>query len=307
MPACAGMTHTMQYQLSCPSKTFLLGEYFILDAGSAIIINTEPRFSLTATEHNQDFCSNIENNSPTGQFLKTYQPDFAGLNIQFNDPHHGAGGLGASTAQFLLCYALQQQLKHQPFILETSSQIQELLDIYRRFAWSGNGTPPSGADLLAQYTGQLTLYDKTAATLHSMVWPFSDLALCLIRTGKKLATHEHLSTLPSLNTSALAKAMNMANAAMTDADSEHFITAMNDYGKALSQLNLVADHSIELLNQLPKQYVLAAKGCGGMGADIIAVIIATEKLANFTEWAEQKQLAIVATHQQISAGLAHCV
>ena len=31
-------------EISCPAKTFILGEYAVLDGGSAIVLNTAPRF-----------------------------------------------------------------------------------------------------------------------------------------------------------------------------------------------------------------------------------------------------------------------
>ena len=31
-------------EISCPAKTFILGEYAVLDGGPALVLNTAPRF-----------------------------------------------------------------------------------------------------------------------------------------------------------------------------------------------------------------------------------------------------------------------
>ena len=55
--------------MSLPSKTFLIGEYAVLNKGAAIILNTKPRFEM----QNGKFC----------------------------DPHHSKGGFGASSAAWI--------------------------------------------------------------------------------------------------------------------------------------------------------------------------------------------------------------
>lgn len=292
----------MIYTLSCPSKTFLLGEYLILQQGPALILNTEPRFSLIAHTNTQGKQNDIDPQSPAGRYIHDYKKDFGNTDIQFTDPHQGAGGLGASTAQFLLCYALHKQLLEQPFDVQTPEQIQSLLNIYRHYAWQGEGVPPSGADLLAQFSGQLCLYTKDTA-LQAMAWPFPDLAICLIRTGKKLATHEHLRQLQYLDTHQLASAMTKAISAIETRSGTEFVDALREYAEELEQLGLVAEHTQTLLQQLPNELILAAKGCGGMGADIIAVCLAVDKLPPFHDWASKQQLHIIADQSQLSPGL----
>src|SRR5690606_39000184 len=103
-----------------PSKTFLLGDYLSLLGGPALLLNTEPRFqglleSIQPTVKSSAIADKIQAiepypgihpQSPAGKFLQRHASDFADCNLTFFDPHQGAGGFGASSAQFLMVYAL---------------------------------------------------------------------------------------------------------------------------------------------------------------------------------------------------------
>ena len=91
------------------------------------------------------------------------------------------------------------------YVTETYLDDSELLSKYVSLAWNGQGSPPSGADLIAQRHGGLCFYHKAARKLEVLAWPFSDLSFGLIHTGNKLATHAHLQTLPSMDGSKLGE------------------------------------------------------------------------------------------------------
>ncbi len=62
--------------------------------------------------------------------------------FNWEDPYHGCGGLGASSAQFLACYWAICSLQQTP------PSLQGLLDAYYNTAWKGQGLRPSGYDLM---------------------------------------------------------------------------------------------------------------------------------------------------------------
>ncbi len=75
--------------------------------------------------------------------------------------------------------------------------MQSLLQDYLSVAWNGEGTAPSGADLIAQFNGQITYFDRLHYQIETLTWPFSDLSFLIVRTGYKIATHHHLQKLQS--------------------------------------------------------------------------------------------------------------
>ena len=146
--------------------------------------------------------------------------------VRWHDPHGGGGGLGASTAQFACvlafgeaCGAWELGLLPRSAVASNSAvgsapdsaraenlpsanrivaaaapNWRLVLELYRACAWSGEGTPPSGADLVAQLTGGVCAFDGEGFSARVFAWAFPDLELTLLRTGAKLATHEHLKT-----------------------------------------------------------------------------------------------------------------
>lgn len=97
---------------SVPSKSFLIGEYLALIGGPAVVITHEPSFT----------------------------PGY--------DPHNGAGGFGASTAEFLL-----------QFQNTNPASIDSTLERYVNDPMHGDQRP-SGFDLVAQCYGQSCVIRK---------------------------------------------------------------------------------------------------------------------------------------------------
>jgi mevalonate kinase len=239
--------------LQAPSKNFIIGEYAVLQYGCALIHTSTPHFSIKF-DGSRD--NHILPDSPAGQLL-------TGISAHFIDPYDGAGGMGASTAQFLLAYS------H----LHKNFSDKALLESYWQYAWDGKGMKPSGADLLAQRHGGLCYIDtiRTQHKIHD--WPFKELDIKFIRTGKKLATHEHLHTLTTLNTHQLQSIFTQAIHAIEAQQASQFVDCINAYADELSQLNLCATHTQNLLKEIRQQPdILAAKGCGAMGADTILTL-----------------------------------
>lgn len=290
----------MMLQLTAPSKTFLLGEYAVVQGGPAIIMSTSPRFQLTATNECKATLLGIDPLSPGGKLVEKYNNDFAGYAIEFTDPYHHLGGFGASGAQFILLYALREYLKNknQPIDVIT------LLNEYNSLAWDGKGLPPSGADIIAQKYGKICYFHKNKQIIETFLWPFPDLAYCLIHTGYKLATHYHLAQLKKIPTEKLEKVVLKGRKSIQQIKTDLFIESIKDYAKLLAEQGLVTQETQNILNQLNANGdVLAAKGCGALGADVILVITRQQKIKNLIEWLKNQKLNVIVYGNRLAAGL----
>lgn len=258
--------------LSVPGKSFLAGEYLALKKGPCLMCASRPRFELVA-QTGTGKISGIHAASPAGKLLAENAEYFQKWDLEFVDPHEGRGGWGASTAQFLTAYVLNEWRASCELETLKSLSISRLLEAYWKQAWSGEGQQPSGADLVAQYKGALTLFEKRAGLVAVYDWNFSEIDFALIPTGKKLATHEHLKTLADFDESSIESAMTMIKSGLQSGNSEEFVVGIESNGRALEELGLVAPHTQEMLRDLlRKPGVLAAKGCGALGADVVLVI-----------------------------------
>src|ERR1700729_3734074 len=97
-------------KITIPSKTFLLGDYISLLGGPVLVLNTEPVFQCLLEKSSGDqtipHYFGIHPESTAGKFIQRFANDFAGYDLTFFDPHQGAGGFGASSAQFVMVYKL---------------------------------------------------------------------------------------------------------------------------------------------------------------------------------------------------------
>ena len=297
----------MNITLSCPSKTFLIGEYSALIAGPTIIVNTRPRFCLhvvTKDSSQHPINRGVKKHSPAGKFLYSNRKIFQQLNYEFRDPHAGHGGFGASSAQFLLFYGLKKWLQNPRKFNIKNIDPNRLINDYIACAWDGIGLAPSGTDLLSQLYGNIVFYHRAKQTLQRYHWIFQEIDFLLLRTGNKIPTHQHLKTLTDFHSDNLQQLVIQAKHAFDQNDANLLITVVNDYADELQSLNLVSDGTKELLTTIKTQTpALATKGCGALGADVILIIFAREDFGILNEWAQMNNLKIVATSANISSGV----
>jgi mevalonate kinase len=252
-----------------PAKTFLLGEYAALAGAPAIILTTKPCFEISLSE--KEGLHGIHPESPAGRWW--LKQGYVDAGLQWHDPYQGRGGMGASSAQFLGAYLATIHLQNKLF------NAQAMLGAYLQCAWSGEGTPPSGYDVLAQSLQGCVYIHKETASCETYPWPFKDIAFLLLHTGQKLATHQHLQTitLPK-HIHQLASIVENAKQAFMQADSELMVEAVNAYHQQLKQMNLVAEHSLHHIAMFKEQQdILAVKGCGALGADVVLLLVPTDK------------------------------
>lgn len=288
---------------SVPAKTFLVGEYVALDGGPSIILNTNPCFELILEPANLGGSNNLSasvfvGSSPAGRYLAKYPDAFEGQEAKFIDPFQGKGGLGASSAQYALACAAHKSWKG---IDPATFDWTEFLTEYRGCAWSGVGTPPSGADLVAQLTGGVTFFDGRGGVAGRLDWSFPNLGFTLFRTGTKLQTHEHLKEKNQAPVEALRTLVSEAKKAFDSSNETLLVDTVDAFGVVLEDAGLTSERTSALLKGMKakKDLFLTAKGCGAMGADVIVALHDRDLSEDVEIWAEQENLEICGSLDQL--------
>lgn len=302
----------------------MVGEYLALAGGPAVVLTTEPSFRFTwEIEKSGDGRASIRHplhqDSPAGRWLNQAEsvvPDGMTLTVSVEDPNrskNGAlGGFGSSTAEFFGAWVMTRWMKNrdwwrpeQRFVANRhdhrnrvvpewpSEEIEnhkfgELLRDYKSVTPHG-----SGADLLAQATGEVAIWTESEGEMRRYGWPFTDIAYTLLRTGKKLATHSHVANFDRQNEAEflgeLEPWVDEAVHAIAIADSDRLVASVRGVAQVLDRAGRVAEHTKAVLEEVDEiQGVRAAKGCGAMGADVILVLheatdVAANALATFAE------------------------
>ncbi|MEK2690572.1 hypothetical protein [Bdellovibrio sp. GT3] len=295
--------------LTCtiPGKTFLVGEYLALHGGPALFVLSKPCFVVTAVKADENQSTpglgSIHPESPAGKFVLDHAQYFKNINLKFEDPYK-VGGFGASTAQFLGAYAFWMHRESHQIGMEAQFDFKHLLSVYLKYAWNGEGAPPSGTDLIAQMKGNLTFFEKRKGLLSVTNWPFEDLDFYLIHTGNKVATHEHLKTLKEFDSSALEKAAYQVHESFAAVNSAELISGVKAYAQALKDLNFTCEPTLKLLEGLRAlPGVKAAKGCGALGADVMFVVTDKNQSEVIERHCQEVKVNVIASNRTVSAGL----
>lgn len=276
---------------SIPGKSFLAGEYLAMKGGPSLLFTSKPRFELYTTTGTGKV-EGIHPESPAGKLIADNQDFFSKFDLKFTDPHEGRGGWGASTAQFLAVFVFNEWRESCELETLKSLSISRLLDSYWKYAWNGEGHRPSGADLVAQYKGSLTLFERLTGHVGVYGWTFADIDFALIPTGKKLPTHEHLKTLNDFNADGIEAALTRIRSSLMSGDSKEFVAGIQDNAKALAALGFVAPYTQEFCKELSqKPGVLAVKGCGALGADVVLVVFDRNQREQFKNFVTSKDLS----------------
>lgn len=282
--------------LSVGGKTFIAGEYLALYGGETLLATTEPRFELRiAKKKDSELSKNIFHpDSPAGKLWLKNQKVLNQFEIEFSDPYQ-TGGFGASTAQFVLLYSLIHEAD-----LDWKKAIQE----YRELAKMSEGFPPSGADLVAMMSGNLSLFSRAKESLESRKWPFEDKDFLLVKTLNKLATHDHLKALPSFDAEPLRAEMQIIYRGLAEKNFETFVLGLRNFREKISALGLTAAATKDFVDRLEShQEIHFAKGCGAMGADVLFLVFDKEKKARVFEIVKQMGLEAQATSDDLTAGI----
>lgn len=261
--------------LQVPGKTFLLGEYAVLDSGSALIAATSPSFEWQKLAIQDEYVPrkglsvrSIHAESPAGLWLRRHN-----LNVTdyfLLDPYQGLGGFGASTAEFIFA------LHETGHLHGASADLWNILELYKTCATG----QPSGADLVAQTVAALQQVGFVKVDLATqqvsqyMRWPFKSIGFELFHTGRKLATHTHLTTLAKMSFANLKQFVLQALKSFERNQSLEFLEAVRRVSDELIHLHLQSDWTIQATELARKKFPQwATKGCGAMGADVFVVFM----------------------------------
>lgn len=283
-----------------PAKTFLIGEYVALQGGPALVITTDPCFELSI-DKGSAFC-NFPINSPAYNLWKENLSIY-NYTFTWHDPYSGLGGMGASSAQFLGAYYAKNYIRDISANTEISPEklmdFEDLLKQYFKYAWNGKGMMPSGYDVIAQSMRGVVYIDNQNKQYKNFPWPFSELSFILIHTGKKQATHIYLENLVDLDnlTELFDIAQNSCDA-FFNGDADSFVNSINNYYSELCKLNLVAQHTREIIDFLKTNHeIQAIKGCGALGADVLLLVVKSNNLINTISKLNKSNLNVISVHE----------
>lgn len=291
----------MTLRLSAPSKTFLTGEYAVLAGAPALILNTQPRFELIAQKVGlvrDEAVLGIPPDSPADKWLKQREPLLQGWNLEFKDPHKGRGGFGASGAQFLLVHAFTTFLQRSFEHLEEDAE--DLWNDYQVLS----GKTGSGADVLAQMSGGVARVEFKPVSSEAEEWPYPEIGFVIVRTGKKIATHEHLRAIDHSRVTPLLPMAVSCYEAFDTEPAETFLSHVARYAKTLRELEVQAPETLKMLAKFDaEEWCLVSKGCGAFGADTGLVFYPRESRREVTEFARTHGIEIAAFETDLSSGL----
>ena len=212
------------------------------------------------------------------------------------DPYDGIGGLGASSAQFLAAYLAYLSKHHKPLTE------QALLEAYWASSFQeGGGIRPSGYDVLAQAQSGCVYLNRNQSENKVYAWPFPDIAFVLLHTGEKLATHHHLQALQLTDAiSLLAPIVDLGKTAFDEASSALLTEAVSAYYEQLLALGLVAPQTKAYVTRLSENPdVLALKGCGAMGADVLLALVPLHRLTESMAYFSAEGFPILASSRHL--------
>ena len=290
---------------SVSGKVFLLGEYAVLAGAPALVAAVPPRFSLSTRPSSGAIETVFHPESPAGRLLRELRvqvPHF------FSDPARGAGGFGASTAQFILAAAAHG-----------ISDWKVLWEKYRALHLAQDGVPPSGADLVGQVVGGVVEFLPSeipgeAPELVQRQASLSSISIAVIQAssqpGRKTATHSHLAKVsPDMLDrlrEKLEKTLDQGLRAFTEGDAAAFASTLGLYAETLSQFDLeipAARLDREALSKFPG--VMGCKGTGALQSDALIAVVDSEQLdlRAFREFLEARGLALWCPRLESEDGL----
>lgn len=254
-------------EISCPAKTFILGEYACLAGGSAIVLNTAPRFSCRIQKNPKAKTLNFNPNSPAGQWIQKNPNDFHSVQLEWFDSYEKKMGLGFSSAQFNILYAYSSILRSGSI---DSVKPQELWRSYRNLKFEG--FVPSGADVITQWIGGVGVFEQTPLSVETLTSSLPDLQCMVLRTGAEFKTYNYLKSFELQDVQDLKIIAKDGIQALKQKEETAFIEAVNAYREALIKKNYITKKSKDILDILKKIKVIkACKACGAMGAETIIV------------------------------------
>ncbi len=278
---------------SMPGKIFILGEYAVLAGLPALVATIPIRFRMHVKtlggqeERSEETSFHIQ--SPIVRCMQwAKEQGWPELGFCFQDPLQGAGGFGASTAQFGMAYLayVQRNLKG---MIDWNTVWRSYREWLHR-----ESLIPSGADLVCQWKGGIVFFNPQGPSCFNF-WPFFDWSQILVFSttlplwghlseNRKIQTHTHLHDLSpskkknqlfneqSAFVQSLKKIFNQGIAALLENRLERFGESLDQYANQLKKADLESSQTFtdrQILRALPG--VFGVKGAGALQADAILV------------------------------------
>ena len=283
-------------RIHCAGKVFLLGEYSVLAQRPAFITTLGPRFWFEARKEEEPKLARtdlgVAPESPAGRLLQRMQDPLGGTAFsnalfEFDDPFKGAGGFGASTAQFATLYRYFSSISAS----DLAPSLEGAFRFYRGL-FEKNDLPPSGADLAAQWSGGVTWFRGTGAlscevlpvvgaeSVLDRFWIFS----ATQQAGRKAATHTHLKDLGSrasgldqlaeLSRVELDPIVSRFQLAIESRDLSQAGALLSEFASSLHSAGLeIAPTTADRQWFTTQKGILGVKGTGALQADALVVAI----------------------------------
>lgn len=265
------------------------------------MLSTEPRFTLKVSS-TKGGKNPFHQESPAGRFLIQHPELLENYSFEFGKAQSGFGG---SSAEFLLISAFEQ-LKSP---LTTESQLD--LDLKKTLSdygvlFDSENNKPSGADIVGQARGFITAFYRKAGRIQNFNWNFPNLSFLIFKTGKKLATHEHLKGLKSETFEELEGSCHQVWESFAQSIENHLIVGLTEFTQILEKKGLQDPNTMQINHKLKKlPGVRVAKGCGAFGADAVLLIV-DRREASLTEIkakAKAEGLEFFADEKSLAKGL----
>lgn len=241
-------------KIKIPGKIFIAGEYGALKGFPTLSVAVEPGFIFQSS----DASFALHPDSPAGRFLPKLE-----VRGTLQDPYASTGGMGKSTAEFLVKYFADT---------EASKSVEDVWKAYR-YVTRDQSTPPSGVDVATQVLGGYCVTEWSKNRFEQTNWSFENLDWAVILTGYKVKTHEHLETLKNLSWDEIQKINHKLAEAFQLNNEAQFIAYMRIWREFLLKSGLEVPTTTEIVEALLEiPGVMAAKGCGALGSDAVFVL-----------------------------------
>ena len=269
------------YQIFIPSKAFLIGEYAVLDGAPALIASTTPYFNFKVNTQAFKLSHPFHPESAAGLYIEKNKKYFCRVQIELMEKRPSGFGLsGAEWNCVMIVASLLQNKKN--------FSVDEVWKEYMQFSSS-----TSGADVVAQRLGGVCHFCRNPFIAETLPWNFSNILFAFILTGESLETWKYLKDFKKESTSQLKKISRLAVKAVQNQNEKIFIQSIKDYAQELQKKGWVASSTYALLEKLHSEPgILAAKGCGSLGAE--SVVFFFEK--------ENKEMVFQSLQKKLSKG-----
>lgn len=271
--------------VTIPGKTFMFGEYAILEGGTCLGIGTKPEFEFDDRFNLEKQI--IHEKSPAGRYVRKIKLEMPDLHINEMDNDqivirminpYQAGGFGASTAEFLYFYLKYSKTKN----------IQHCFEIYRSL-YEGSREQPSGMDVVTQLCGGLSLNRRHEnSVLHEGVnWPMQSVEFVICSTGLKIKTHEHLAELDRKLCINLVDFSHELGSLLKSADRFAFFEGLDLWMQKLNEFQLThplifgLKQEVEAVARQRGLSFFKCKPCGALGADVVILFYLSDEAALF--------------------------